>query len=114
MKLESVGEIIATRELDIADSGAKVTVGIGTPKNFPDSSDYYCPYEIRGLGNDKVRYAGGIDAIQALLLALQRVGAELYTSEECKAGMLIWAGGQEGNLGFPVPDSISDMIPGSG
>ena len=31
MKLESVGEIIATRELDIADSGAKVTVGMALP-----------------------------------------------------------------------------------
>ncbi len=112
MKLESVGEVIATRELDIADSGAKVIVGIGTPKNFPDSSDYYCPYEIRGLGNDKIRYAGGIDGVQALLLALQMVGAELYTSEEGKAGTLIWAGGHD--LGFPVSDPISDMIPGSG
>ncbi len=112
MKLESVGEVIATRELDIADSRAKVIVGIGAPKKFPDSSDYYCPYEIRGLGNDKIRYAGGIDGIQALLLALQMVGAELYTSEEGKAGTLIWVG--QHDLGFPVPDSISDMIPGSG
>ena len=113
MKLESVGEIIATRELDLAGSEEKLTVSIGIPKKFPDSSDYFCPFEIRRLRSGKVSYAGGIDGIQALLLALKKIGAELYTSEEAKSGALLWKGARKGNLGFPVPDSLSDIVTSS-
>ena len=111
VKLDSVGEIIAVRELFLSGSKDKVTVIIGRPQRFPDSTDYYCPYQIGGLGESKVRYAGGIDTIQAFLLALQRVGVDLYTSKEAKAGMLKWEGSDKGNLGFPVPESVSDLVP---
>ncbi len=50
--------------------------------------------------------------MQALLLALKRVGADLYTSAEAKAGLLTWeAGSSKSDLGFPVPDSIRDLAP---
>lgn len=111
MKLDSVGEIIAARELILSGSENKVTVIIGRPQRFPDAIDYYCPYQISGLGESKVRYAGGIDTIQAFVLALQRVGVDLYTSKEAKAGLLKWEGSDKGNLGFPVPDFVNELIP---
>lgn len=110
MKIDSVGIIVANRELALAD-GKKVTVTIGKPEKFPDSEDYYCSYQIIGMGNERVRYAGGIDSIQALLLALNMVGADLYTSDEAKTGVLSWKGGEKGNLGFPVPDTLRDLLP---
>lgn len=110
MKIDSVGMIIANREIVLAD-GKEVIVTIGKPEKFPDSEDYYCPYQIIGIGNEKVRYASGIDSIQALFLALKMIGADLYTSNEAKAGVLSWKGGEKGDLGFPVPDTLRDLVP---
>lgn len=112
MKIDRIETIIAIREF-ILTTGKKVTVVIGKPEKFPDSDDYYCPYQITGIGNEKIRYAGGIDAVQALLLALNMIGADLYTSKEAKKGLLRWKGGDKGELGFPVPDILRDLIQSS-
>lgn len=109
MQLKSIGIEIARRELDA--NGARVSVAIGKPEKFPDADDYFCPYQVTGIGNGKVRYAGGVDAVQALLLALKMIGADLYTSKEAQAKQLSWSAGENGNLGFPVPDSLQDLVP---
>ena len=108
MKLKTVGVIIATREIDI-DGNRKVLVTIGTPREFPEGGNYFCPYQISGMGNGRVRYAGGADSVQALELALQVIGTDLYTSAEFKADRLRSEGRR--NLGFPVPATISDLVP---
>lgn len=100
MKFTNVGTIIAVRELDL-HGGGKVTVTIGKPEKFPDAEDYYCSYQIIGIKRSSVRYAGGVDAVQALELALKMIGADLYTSDEARAGALSWKGNDEGDLGFP-------------
>ncbi len=101
MNLQNVGTIIAIRQLDLAD-GRKVTITIGKPEPFPDDVNYYCPYQIIGIKRDKVRYAGGVDAVQALQLALKMIGADLETSDEARAGVLSWKGGsKKSDLGFP-------------
>jgi hypothetical protein len=111
MKLDSLGEIIAERNLNIiGDEKRKLIVKIGKPQTFPNSSDYYCPYQIIGLGKEKIRYAGGIDAVQSLILALKMIGADLYTSPESQSGKLRWEGDESGNLGFPNPDSMRDLV----
>ncbi len=110
MKLNNVGTVVASRELRLSPSKT-VTVLIGKPEKFPDSDDYYCPYQILGLGNERVRRAGGMDAVQSLELTLKMIGTDLYTSKEYQAGELIWPGGKQGELGFPVPDILSDLAP---
>lgn len=110
MELMDVGEPIATRSLDLANRGP-VTVTIGMPKQFLDSTDFYCPYQITGLAKERIGYAGGVDAVQALMLTLERIGAELCTLEEVKSGELSWQGDEAGALGFPVPGSIKDLLP---
>ena len=110
MKLTDVGTVIATRELELS-SGKPVTVLIGKPERFPDSPDYYCPYQILGLGFERVKRAGGVDAIQAMEFAHKMIGADLYTSKEYRAGELHWAAGSQGELGFPLADSIADLGP---
>jgi hypothetical protein len=103
MKLKSLEAIIAVRELDL-EGGGHVTVLIGKPEKFPDSEDYYCPYQIVGIKRSSIRYAGGVDAVQALDLALKMIGADLYTADEAKSGALSWRGGSgEGDLGFIKP-----------
>ena len=108
MELKNVGLPIAQRELEL-EGARKITVVVGKPEKFPGDDDYYCPYQITGLGDDKVRYAGGIDGVQALWLALQMIAADLYTSSEAQNGKLTWH--DERDLGFPVPESVRDLLP---
>jgi hypothetical protein len=111
MKTFDLGIVIAARIFDLAGK-PPVSVEIGKPEPFPDGNGCYCPFRITGLGYDLVRYAGGEDTVQALLLALQRIGTALYTSPEAKAGALSWACASSArDLGFPVPDLIRDLVP---
>lgn len=112
MNLDNVGTIIASRKLFI-NGEHEVTITIGKPKKFDEGEqDYYCPYHITGIGNEKVKYAGGIDAIQALIFTLQRIGAILYTSDEYKNGNLEWLEkSKKPDLGLLVPDNMRDILP---
>lgn len=109
---DSVGEVIATRTLTL-DGTKQVQVLIGRPQRFQNGQSWYCPYRIPNVGLDRILYAAGVDEVQALILALSMIGAKLYTSDEYIAGRLSWVAGQEGDLGFPVPESIRDVLPGN-
>ena len=101
-------DFIAMRSLTLAgETPREVTVGIKRP--VPDNGPYKCEYQIVGIGSGKVRYAVGVDSMQALVLALKIIGADLYSSEAAKEGRLSWFGSP--NLGFPVPDVIADLVP---
>jgi hypothetical protein len=78
-----------------------VRVRIGTPRPFPDDphANYYCPYQIAGLGSAKVRYAGGVDAMQALELALHILPTELDALRQEHPG-LGWVDAPDGDYGF--------------
>lgn len=107
MKLESVGEVIATRRLTLdRDDGApsSVTVSMGKPQQFPGHSDFYCPYQIQGTAFDKVWYACGVDRFQALQLALSTLAVEIEVLNKKLGGKLRWEGHEKGCLGFP--DSV--------
>lgn len=111
LKLDNVGEVIASRELTL-DGSTKVTVLIGKPQCKPAPVDWYCPYQTVGVGSGRVRCGYGGDSVQALVLALSMVGAELYCSAEYEAGRLSWDwGAVKGDLGFPVPPNIQDVLP---
>jgi hypothetical protein len=108
-----LGTIVAERVLILEPRGT-VTVQIGlpfTPDDYPDES--WCPYQIEGLGSDEVRRTIGIDALQALTLALQTVGSTLVSSDHYKAGRLKAFASDEGrtDLGFPLYDGSEDLLP---
>jgi len=110
-RLEEVGEVIATRQLTL-DENKKVTIVIGKPQQFPEPVGWICPYQKTGIGLDRVKNAYGGDSIHAIILALSMVGAELYCSAEYEAGRLSWDGATvKGDLGFPVPPNIEDVLP---
>jgi len=109
MKISDLGQVIATRTYSAQD-GEIVSVRIGTPFTPPGwEGNSICPYQILGLGNDKIRYAPGIDGVQALYLALKRIATDLYTSDQGRAGTLRFLGMR--NLGLPVEEAISDLVP---
>ena len=97
----SLGQVIATRHLATAASPQiKVDILIGMPSQFPDSIDYFVPYQIKRSGTDAVKYAAGIDAVQALQLAMKMIGYEIQALNESLGGALRWEGDETGLLGF--------------
>jgi hypothetical protein len=110
MVLKDVGQVIGTRDLDL-DGKRAATVIVGAPQKHPEG-DYFCAYQITGIGDERIRYAMGIDGLQALQLALKKIGTDLYTSPEARGGRLLWFGQTvQGDLGFPVLDAQKDLVP---
>src|SRR5262249_3504667 len=80
MDFDSLGEIIATRCLHYVDESNNrrtVSVLIGKPLQFHDSTDYHCPFQVIGIGSQQTLFARGQDSVQALQSALFLVGANL-------------------------------------
>jgi Domain of unknown function (DUF6968) len=102
MDLKDVGEIIGSREFEIAlvDGSREVILHLGKPRPFPDSSGFFCPIQIVGVGDEKVRYAGGVDEIQSLQLALRMAGVLLETLAADVRANLRWKGNTD--LGLDV------------
>ena len=104
--VKNLEQIIASRTLNLNEhSNSKVEIKIGMPQALPENRGFYCPFQITGLAEEILDWCGGIDTAQALLLALERVGAILKDSEEYRAGQLFWVGSEVGRLGFPAQDS---------
>jgi hypothetical protein len=61
--------------------GAVVEVMIGAPRPFDDHTQrtgWYCPFRVEDIdGQPWINYAGGMDGVQALVLALVRIGEYL-------------------------------------
>jgi hypothetical protein len=107
-----LGEIIARRELSLS-GGGHVLIEIGIPFEVKfEHPEYWCPYRITGIGSGRVRRTVGIDAVQALMLALQIIGSDLYACEEYKTGRLRWVTNDwSRSLGLPVFESCRDLLP---
>lgn len=106
-------DVIATREFSLTDSAGmrSIVLEIGSPMPYEGGSSFACPWRVRGLNDGEVRAAGGVDAIQAFLLALVNAASYLYTSEASQANQLIWDGDENGILGLPFVDIVADLVP---
>jgi len=86
-----LGSVIAVRELAVGRSTTRhVTVQIGKPRRG-DLNVWWCPYRVIGVGDDSVRAAGGVDAVQALQLAELAIAARLDTQPRLR-----WLGRDHG------------------
>ena len=104
MQLNNIGDVIAVREIRLTDSSGSesvLEVSIGKPQPFGDSEGYYCPFRISGIEPERLKYAGGQDAVQSLQLAMVMIGAVLNSIREQLGGDLRWLGGAKGDSGFP-------------
>lgn len=95
-----LGDIIAERDLKTTD-GRSLKILMGAPRQFDDGGGWWCPYQIVGAGDENVRIAGGVDGIQAVQLAMRKIGADIWLINEDLGGTLRWEG--ETDLGFPSP-----------
>jgi hypothetical protein len=57
------------------------------------------------------RWGGGVDAVQALLIAMRMIGAQLCTSDAHESGQLSCPGSR-GGFGFPVSLTLRDLLVG--
>jgi len=102
--LERIENVIAQRKFYIEDQDERKEVYflLGKPQKDP-SGDYFCEIQIVGQENSsKIKKAFGVDAIQALQLAMKMGGSLLYTSKPAREGKLVWLDGKA-DLGLPNP-----------
>jgi len=105
VKLHDVGEVIAVRKFCLADDPAReVVLKLGKPRPFPDTpedQDSFCPFQITGAGDERVRYAAGVDAFQAIQLTLKLIRVVLTRLNEDLGGKLTWTCDESEGFGFP-------------
>ena len=60
MGIQNIDDIVAKRVYKIGrgEDTSAVTVLLGKPEQFPDSTDFFAPYQIKGIGSEKIRYSG--------------------------------------------------------
>jgi hypothetical protein len=89
--------------------GGEVTLVVYRPKAFDDSPDMCCEFDIIGLPGQSRQFAGGVDAIQSLLLALKMAATDLVTSAEFESGRLYWLEEGDTDLGLPLPKALGKV-----
>jgi len=75
-------------------------VSIGKPSQSSDNEgEFYCPIQTLGLGDDeRVEAIFGVDAFQALELAMRYVGWRLSAIDRESGGRLRWEFGNHGRI----------------
>jgi len=104
--------VMAVRTLKLRANGAvlDVPVHIFAPELEPTGA-WRCDHEIAWPDGSSKKSTYGVDSMQALILALQMIGAELHSSAAHGAGQLFWD--KPGNgYGFPVMPSLRDRLVG--
>ncbi len=105
--------LIAKRTLIASEAGARVfvEVRIYQPQTQESGLDWSCDYEIAWESILRRNTVSGVDAIQALYLALQAIGAELYAGRPSALSGLTWLESDQG-FGFPLPSNLRDLAVG--
>jgi hypothetical protein len=104
--------IILTHVLYLRMEEREARVEIAVHKPTFTELDWSCRYEIDWPSGRVVRDVFGDSAVQALVLALQFVGTDLYTSDFHRDGRLRAYAGPSDGYGFPVPPNLRDMLVG--
>src|SRR5262245_16361928 len=103
--------VIATRVLKLRQGPNEIPVPIRIFAPEQREVDWACRFEIEWPDETTTLEAWGVDAVQALELALKMVGAFIYTSDHHASGNLLWEVPGRG-YGFPVSYNIRDLLIG--
>ena len=74
-----------------------------------DNGSFFCQFEIDWPQHKSSRRAGGVDEVQAILLAMQMVHGELLAVRENDGRRVTWL--NDRSLGLPIAESIRDWDP---
>jgi len=104
--------LIASRILKLrtAEGEKEISIRIFAPEQEKTGA-WGCRYEIDWPEGCHALTIGGFDAMQALVLALQAIGAGLYSSDYHKTGDLFLDAPGSG-YGFPVVPTYRDLLQG--
>jgi hypothetical protein len=103
--------VIASRVLTLRDADAKIEIPIRISAPEQKDEAWICRYEIDWPEGTQSMTSEGADSVQALLVALKMIGAEIYSSSYHKSGKLMLEAHGKG-YGFPVPSSLRDLLEG--
>jgi hypothetical protein len=93
---------IARRTFTIGREGRR-TLELVVHPPVEDGADYRCDYAIVENGRSIKSFHGmGVDSMQALISALQRLGSDIASSDEAMRRDLYW-NGQNERLGLLLP-----------
>lgn len=92
---------IASRVFELGQSG-HVEISFFAP--VADGNDWRCDYRIEWPDRTRSYRAFGVDSVQALLLAMKSVQAELTNAPETLAEGLTWLGAAD--LGLPSSAAV--------
>ncbi|GJE40704.1 DUF6968 family protein [Methylobacterium persicinum] len=103
--------VIAERSLTLRSGPVEqgVPIVLHAPEN--DDGMWICRYTIGWPEGTEERFGAGVDAFQALDLALKMIGCRLYASAHHKSGTLFFEEPGTG-YGFPVPKNVRAMLIG--
>ena len=101
--------ILARRALTLRQQGQDHTVEVTLAAPRFETGCCLCAYEIHWPSGPRRFYGAGADSMQALVIAMQMVSAELYTSAPGKAGELFFETPGWG-FGFPATPSMRDLL----
>ena len=92
---------IAIRVFTDQLTGERLEAGLAIPEMVSER-EWRCAFRLGAPEPDSIHYAYGLDAFQALFMALEGIRTTLLRS----AGKLSWEGGDPGASGFPrfVPE----------
>ena len=101
--------IVAERNLKLVKSGQYIPIVIFTPREIDGS--WFCKFTIGWPDGEIAMDAGGVDSVQAIELALNMIGAFIYSSDHHVSGELMWLEAGKG-YGFPVTKDLRDLLVG--
>jgi hypothetical protein len=104
--------LIASRDLNLRSGDADIIIPIRifAPEKA-ENGNWFCRYEIGWPDKASSNQIGGSDSVQALVHALQIIGAEIYSSNYHKSGRLVFDSPGSG-YGFPVMSGIRKLLVG--
>ncbi len=94
------------RQFELSD-GARVVVRFNEP--VADQQDFRCDFEIAWRDDIHKSHAFGIDAVQAILMAMQKAHIDLLASSHAKAEEITWLGNRDLGLALPANITPSDF-----
>jgi|SRR5580698_3076039 hypothetical protein len=103
---------VATRTLTLlyGDDNIQIPVRIFSPEQREPRA-WSCRYEIDWPEGKEITEIWGVDSVQAMVLTLQAIGSNIYTSTYHQSGHLFFDVPGQG-YGFPVPISLRDLLIG--
>ena len=101
--------IIARRTLTLRQNGEDRPVEVTLAAPRFETGCWRCAYQIGWPDGPRSYFGHGADSMQALVIAMQMLSAELYTSAPSRAGELFF---ETPGAGFAIPaqPSIRDLL----